>query len=52
MKSSLAKEVNRIIVLIALSLVAALAIQNIWPLVVGLLGYIVWSTRQLFALYT
>ncbi len=52
MKASLAKEVNRIVGLILLSVVAALAVGHIWPLIVGLLGYIIWSTRQLFGLYS
>ena len=52
MKASLAKEVNRIVGLILLSVVAALAAGHIWPLIVGLLGYIIWSTRQLFGLYS
>ena len=52
MKASLAKEVNRIAGLIALAALAALAVGHIWPLLVGLVGYIFWSTRQLFALYS
>ena len=52
MKASLAKEVNRIVGLLALAVLAAVAVGNIWPLLVGMAGYIVWSTRQLFALYS
>ncbi len=52
MKASLAKEVNRIAGLVTLAAVAALAVGHIWPLLVGLVGYIFWSTRQLFALYS
>ncbi|MCG8393573.1 MAG: phosphate regulon sensor histidine kinase PhoR [Pseudomonadales bacterium] len=52
MKASLAKEVNRIAGLILLAALAALAVGHIWPLLVGLVGYIFWSTRQLFALYS
>ncbi|MGB2248043.1 MAG: phosphate regulon sensor histidine kinase PhoR [Alcanivorax sediminis] len=52
MKASLAKEVNRIAGLITLAAVAALAVGHIWPLLAGLVGYIFWSTRQLFALYS
>ncbi|EKF73411.1 phosphate regulon sensor protein PhoR [Alcanivorax hongdengensis A-11-3] len=51
MNASLAKEVNRIIGLIGLSLLAAILVGHFWPLIVGLLGYIIWSTRQLFGLY-
>ena len=52
MKASLAKEVNRIAGLIALAALTALAVGHIWPLLVGLVGYIFWSTRQLFSLYS
>ena len=52
MKASLAKEVNRIAGLIFLATLAALAVGHIWPLLAGLVGYIFWSTRQLFALYS
>ena len=52
MKASLAKEVNRIAGLIFLAALAALAVGHIWPLLAGLVGYIFWSTRQLFALYS
>ena len=52
MKASLAKEVNRIVGLLALASVAAISVGHIWPLVVGMAGYIIWSTRQLFALYS
>ncbi len=52
MKASLAKEVNRIVGLVTLAALAALAVGHIWPLLVGLIGYIFWSTRQLFSLYS
>lgn len=51
MKASLAKEVNRIVLLVAVSLVACAVARHLWPLIVGLSLYIFWSTRQLFALY-
>lgn len=51
MKASLGKEVNRIIILVVLAVAVCLALRSIWPLVAGLALYIVWSTRQLFALY-
>ncbi|MZR63182.1 phosphate regulon sensor histidine kinase PhoR [Alcanivorax sp. DP30] len=52
MKASLAKEVNRIIGLLALASIAAISVGHIWPLIAGMVGYIIWSTRQLFALYS
>ncbi len=51
MKASLGKEVNRIVILVAVSVAVCLALRSIWPLVAGLALYIIWSTRQLFALY-
>ena len=51
MKASLGKEVNRIVILVAVSVAVCLALRSIWPLVAGLSLYIIWSTRQLFALY-
>ncbi|ASK35756.1 phosphate regulon sensor histidine kinase PhoR [Alcanivorax sp. N3-2A] len=51
MKASLAKEVNRIIMLMLASLAAAVLAGHLWPLVAGPVLYIIWSTRQLFALY-
>ncbi|MDX1802773.1 MAG: phosphate regulon sensor histidine kinase PhoR [Alcanivorax sp.] len=51
MKASLVKEINRIIIMLVLSLAAALAFGHLWPLVAGPLLYIAWSTRQLFRLY-
>ncbi len=51
MKASLGKEVNRIVILVTVSLAVCLALRSIWPLVAGLSLYIIWSTRQLFALY-
>ena len=41
MKASLAKEVNRIVGLLLLAALAALAVGNIWPLLAGMLGYII-----------
>ncbi len=52
MKASLAKEVNRIVGLLALAAIAAIAVGHFWPLIAGMVGYIIWSTRQLFALYS
>ncbi len=52
MRASLAKEVNRILILVAASLLLCLLWRTIWPLIAGLGLYIIWSTRQLFALYT
>ncbi len=52
MRASLAKEVNRILILVAASLLLCLLWRTIWPLISGLGLYIIWSTRQLFALYT
>ena len=46
MKASLAKEVNRIAGLIFLAALAALAVGHTWPLLVGLGGYIIWSTDR------
>jgi len=51
MKASLGKEVNRIVILVAVSVAVCLALGSVWPLVAGLALYIIWSTRQLFALY-
>lgn len=50
-RASLAKEVNRILLLMLAALAVAVLIGHLWPLVVGPLLYIFWSTRQLFALY-
>lgn len=51
MKASLIKEMSRIVGLLVLALMAAGVLGSVWPLVVGLAGYIAWSTMQLFALY-
>ena len=51
MKSSLAREINRILLLSAIALAAAIALSSLWPLLVALAGYIYWSTSQLFQLY-
>ena len=51
MRASLAKEVNRILILVAGGLALCLLWHSILPLVAVLALYIIWSTRQLFALY-
>jgi two-component system phosphate regulon sensor histidine kinase PhoR len=51
MRASLTKEVNRIVLFMLVALGAAVVTGHLWPLIVGPLLYIVWSTRQLFALY-
>ncbi|MCC4307387.1 MAG: phosphate regulon sensor histidine kinase PhoR [Alcanivorax sp.] len=51
MRASLAKEVNRILILVAAGVALCVLWRSVWPLVAVLGLYIVWSTRQLFALY-
>lgn len=51
MKVSLAREFNRLLLLSILALAAAVALSSLWPLVIALVAYIYWSTRQLFQLY-
>lgn len=52
MRASLTREVNRILILVTAGVALCLLWSSIWPLVAVLTLYIVWSTRQLFALYT
>jgi len=51
MKASLAREFNRLLLLCAFATAAAVALTSLWPLLLALASYIVWSTRQLFQLY-
>ncbi|MGB1220248.1 MAG: phosphate regulon sensor histidine kinase PhoR [Alcanivoracaceae bacterium] len=51
MKASLAREVNRILLVTAAAATAAIAVNSLWPLIIGLAGYLAWSTQQLFILY-
>ncbi len=51
MNVSLAREFNRLLLLSAIALAAAIALSSLWPLVIALVAYIYWSTRQLFQLY-
>ena len=52
MKASLAREVNRLILLVALASAAAIALKSVWPIAIVLAAYIYWSVSRLFELYT
>lgn len=51
MRASLARELKRTALLLAIALLAAIVAQHLWPLLVALLLYLIWHTRQLFVLY-
>lgn len=51
MKASLAREFNRLLLLVVVAGIAALSFNSLWPIVLALGAYIFWSTRQLFGLY-
>ena len=52
MKSRLASEINRILILSGIAALAGVSLDSLWPVVIALAGYIVWHVRQLFELYS
>ncbi|MEE4249927.1 MAG: phosphate regulon sensor histidine kinase PhoR [Alcanivoracaceae bacterium] len=52
MKSRLASELNRILILSGIAALAGASLNSLWPVVVALAGYIIWHLRQLFELYS
>lgn len=51
MKASLAGEINRLILLVGIASLAAIALESVWPIAIALAGYIYWSVSRLFELY-
>lgn len=52
MKSKLASEVNRILILSGIATLAGISLNSLWPVVIALAGYIAWHLRRLFELYS